>query len=149
MTLILSSVLFNLFYLKISLYFIFIYNLSPFQMITNRVCSDRERDNGFKLKKDAFKLDIRKKFFTIRMVKHRHRFSRGVLNASSLETFKTILDGALNNQILLTMSLLILREVELDGLYVSLPTQRILGFYNFLVQFLVFTPNDCIFFSKK
>lgn len=77
-------------------------------MITNRVCSDRKRGNGFKLKKDAFRVAVRK-VFTMRMVKHKNRFPRAVLNASSLETFKAMFDGALNNEIWLHMSLLILR----------------------------------------
>lgn len=38
---------------------------------------DRTRANGFNLQEGWFILDIRKKFFTMRVVKHCHRLSRG------------------------------------------------------------------------
>ena len=42
-------------------------------------------------------MDIRKKFFTVRMVRHWDRLPRYVVDAPSLETFKAKLDQALGN----------------------------------------------------
>ena len=44
-------------------------------------------------------MDIRKKFFTIRVVRHWNRLPRDVVDAPSLETFKVRLDQALGNLI--------------------------------------------------
>ncbi|KFR10508.1 hypothetical protein N306_13320, partial [Opisthocomus hoazin] len=52
--------------------------------------------NGCKLKEGRFRLDIRKKFFFMRVVKHWNRLPREAVDAPSLELFKARLDGALS-----------------------------------------------------
>ena len=53
--------------------------------------------NGSKLKEGRFRLDIRKKFFPMRVVRHWHRLPRDVVAAPSLEEFKARVDGALSS----------------------------------------------------
>ncbi|KAK4828762.1 hypothetical protein QYF61_000753 [Mycteria americana] len=52
----------------------------------SRASCNRTRGDGFKLKEGTFRLDIRKNFFTARVVKHWNRLPR---EAPSLETFKS------------------------------------------------------------
>ena len=65
----------------------------------SRVCGDRRRGNGFKLKKRSFRLDIRNKSSAVRVVRSWHRVPRCAADAPSLETFGVGLDQALGNLI--------------------------------------------------
>ena len=70
--------------------------------------------NGSKLKEGRFRLDIRKKFFTTRMVRHWNRLPREAVAAPCLAVFKARLDGALSNLVWWKMSLLMAGGLEPD-----------------------------------
>ena len=60
------------------------------------VCCDRARGNGLKLKEGRFRLDKRKKYFTVREVRQWNRLPREVVDVPFLETFKVRLEGTLS-----------------------------------------------------
>ncbi len=66
----------------------------------------------FSLQKWQEYIDIRKKSFTGRVVRHWNRLHSDVIDVPSLETFKTRLDQALGNLVLLWISLFIAGELD-------------------------------------
>jgi len=65
--------------------------------LLTRACRDRTRSNGFKLKEGVFRVDIRKKFFTMKVVRYWNKLHREVVAAPSMAVFKARLDGVLSN----------------------------------------------------
>lgn len=52
-----------------------------------RACSDRTRGSSFKLRKSRFRLDIRKEFLTVRMLRYWHTLPRKAVDVPYLELF--------------------------------------------------------------
>jgi len=74
------------------------------------------RRNGFKLEQFRLTLDIRKRFFTVRVVRHRNRLPRVFVDVLFLKVFKARADETVSNLVYWEVSLPVAGGLELDDL---------------------------------
>jgi len=101
--------------------------------------SGRLRGNAFKLEEYIFRLEIRKKFFTVMLLRHWNGLYSEVVDAPSLEALKARLDEALSSLVQIEASMPIAGGLELDDLKGSFQPKL---FYDSMILFEVFNAID-------
>ena len=86
------------------------------EWLYTRVDSDRTRENGLKQKQKRFRLDIRRKLFTQRVLMHWNRLPKEAVDVLSLESFKARLDVALGSLVWWLVTLHIAGGLKVDDL---------------------------------
>jgi len=67
--------------------------------LVSQLTSNKMRGNGLKLCQGRFRLDVRKNFFTERVVKHQNRLCWEVVESPSLKVFKKLINAELRNMV--------------------------------------------------